>query len=232
MAPEAPHTERRMIVGLGMIGQVQIKCDKLLDIGCSDGKYTIQIAKALNATSMVGVDINMISLEKAKTRGIDTFLVDLDENPLPFADGQFDFVYCSEVIEHIANTDKLIGEIERVLTPGGYLLLSTPNLACWVNRLILLFGWQPIYTEVSFIKHYGTPFGYSRGYPVGHIRPFTLKALKAFLTDKGYRLVSVKGYAALEHPLLIPLDRIIAKLSVQSATGLLCLCRKGDQSLS
>ncbi len=47
---------------------------------------------------------------------------------LPFREGVFDAVVCSEVVEHVANPDLMIQEIHRTLRPGGCLLLSSPFL--------------------------------------------------------------------------------------------------------
>jgi hypothetical protein len=57
----------------------------------------------------------------------------------------------------------------RVLRPGGVLLLSTPNLAAWFNRSLVLLGVQPVFSEVSLRRVYGRP-----GREVaGHLRLFT-----------------------------------------------------------
>lgn len=44
------------------------------------------------------------------------------------------------VIEHLINPDNAISEAYRVLKPGGFLIIATPNQASWVNRVLLLFG--------------------------------------------------------------------------------------------
>ncbi len=60
-----------------------------------------------------------------------------------------------EVIEHLYNSDLVISEIYRILKRNGILILSTPNLASWINRLVLLLGYQPFSHDVSFIKGFG-----------------------------------------------------------------------------
>jgi SAM-dependent methyltransferase len=49
-----------------------------------------------------------------------------DLNELPLEDGSFDFVLCTEVLEHVADPARVLGELHRVLRPGGGLLLSVP----------------------------------------------------------------------------------------------------------
>jgi methionine biosynthesis protein MetW len=226
MDPEAPHANRRLSAALHLLKRFHIQGNSILDIGCSNGKYTEKISKAIRASTIYGIDLNEKALESAQLRGIVIFNTDIDKENLPFDDNSIDFVYCAEVIEHVVNTDKLLSEILRILKPNGHLLITTPNLASWLNRIILLLGWQPIYSEVSFVKYYGTPFGYKHGTPVGHVRLFTWPAFKQFLVDKGFRISKVVGYASLEHPFLKLLDLAISPSSTCMATGFICLCIK------
>jgi 2-polyprenyl-3-methyl-5-hydroxy-6-metoxy-1,4-benzoquinol methylase len=57
-----------------------------------------------------------------------------------------------DVIEHLLNPDLAICGVLRVLKRGGFLVLSAPNLAKWLNRLLLFLGLQPRYSEVSTVK--------------------------------------------------------------------------------
>lgn len=66
----------------------------------------------------------------------------MDAQRLPFPDGAFDVVVSDDLIEHLVETDSYAREIHRVLTPTGWLFLSTPNLAAWFNRLGLFAGVQ------------------------------------------------------------------------------------------
>ena len=63
-----------------------------------------------------------------------------------------------EVIEHLASPDNMIVEVYRILKIGGYLIISTPNLGNWVNRLTMLLGCQPYNVEVSATHVFGVPY--------------------------------------------------------------------------
>ena len=98
---------------------------------------------------------------------------------------QFSVVLMIEVIEHLWDPDTCLEQVRSVLEPGGRLILTTPNLSSGVNRLALLLGYQPIATEVSTRRTFGNPGPDS---VVGHIRVFTFKALKQFVTFYGFKI--------------------------------------------
>lgn len=59
-----------------------------------------------------------------------TSLVDViaDAGRLPFTDGQYDLVICTQTIQYVANPFEAMAEIRRVLKPGGFMLLSVPAI--------------------------------------------------------------------------------------------------------
>lgn len=112
------------------------KSGKILDIGCSDGST---LAKVGGEFEKFGVEISRNACEKAKMKGIDAQVLNLNEKPLPFTDSTFDIIIMSEVLEHLFDTDKILCDIRRVLKEGGYLCITVPNIAKHRNRLNLLF---------------------------------------------------------------------------------------------
>ena len=102
------------------------------------------------------------------------------ESSFGYEDNSFDVWVCAEVIEHILDTDFFIEEIKRVLKPNGYLIITTPNVASFGRRILLLLGKNPFF-EASF----GFP-SYARA---GHIRYFTKDLLINFLNTKGFKTI-------------------------------------------
>ncbi|HEV3193363.1 MAG TPA: class I SAM-dependent methyltransferase, partial [Polyangiaceae bacterium] len=96
---------------------------EVLDVACGTGYGSRLLARCARVS---GVDRNQDAVETARSRTAGRFLV-ADVPPIPFADDAFDFVVSFETIEHIPNDVEFIGEIRRVLRPGGTLLISTPN---------------------------------------------------------------------------------------------------------
>ena len=145
-----------------------------VDIGCGDGMCTQVAASVCGSTpgasvTIVGMDWSMAALKQAKVRGVPVVRASADGAGLPLADSSVDVVIMSELIEHLVDPDATLDEAWRVLRPGGTLLLSTPNLAAWYNRVLLACGIQPLFTEVSLRGIYGRP----GSEVVGHLRVFT-----------------------------------------------------------
>lgn len=98
----------------------KIRDSKVLDIGCLDGHFTSYLTGRGNKVFAVDLQDN----------GITKALPEVEFYPargecLPFDDDQFDFVFCSDVFEHVKYFEKLVPEICRVLKPGRTCLIST-----------------------------------------------------------------------------------------------------------
>jgi len=67
---------------------------------------------------------------------VNAYAVDVSSKRLPFSwDRFFNIVDMSDVIEHLVNPDFAVEEVARVIKTDGYRVLSTPNLASWLNRV-------------------------------------------------------------------------------------------------
>jgi SAM-dependent methyltransferase len=91
---------------------------------------------------VIGVDVDRWALREAAQRGIATCWADV-EQPLPFDGGEFDVVVAGELLEHVRDPSALLGEVQRVLRPGGRLVGSVPNGFRLKNRLRFLLGREP-----------------------------------------------------------------------------------------
>jgi ubiquinone/menaquinone biosynthesis C-methylase UbiE len=130
-----------------------------MDVGCSDGELTYLIVKAIKADKVIGIDIDIEALKRAKAKGIDTYLLDVDKDTLPCTDDSIDFITALDIIEHLINPDNLLREAWRCLKKGGYFLITTPNMASWYNRILLLFGHPILGIDLSNEWRYKYPFG-------------------------------------------------------------------------
>jgi ubiquinone/menaquinone biosynthesis C-methylase UbiE len=202
----------RISEALRILRELKIKAHTYLDLGCGDGQITERVARIVDAKEVYGIDIDNGVLESAKLRGIETFALDLSKDKIPLNDNGIDLVTAFELIEHLVNPDNMLKEVFRVLVQGGYLLLSTPNLASWVNRIVMLLGYQPYNAEASTEILAGVPIrAYSFREPAGHIRPYTLRALKELLSYHGFEIVKVRGAPGVHPRKITLLDKLFSK---------------------
>ncbi len=155
---------------------------KVLDLGCGEGPFVDLISKN---NYVVGLDQCPKRLFLNEETAIDkgySLLAISSNHQFPFRDGEFDIVLSTEVIEHILDTKNFIEEIRRVLKENGKLILSTPNMASWKNRLSILLG------DSRFIKS-------NIRYPEQrlHIRFFSFFSLRKFLEENGFRIMQEFG---------------------------------------
>jgi len=103
-----------------------------LEVACGSGGVTCRMAQETGATC-IGVDINALGIEAAKTRAreqeissrVSFQLVDAGQR-LPFPDGSFDAVFCNDSINHLPGRLEVLRDWHRVLRPGGRLLFTDP----------------------------------------------------------------------------------------------------------
>lgn len=174
----------------------------VLDVGCGDGSFLAHAAARVDrpgaddGVRWVGVDYSAHQLAKAAELPYEFHRCDLAEG-IPLPDASMDLVHAAEVIEHVYDPDLLVEECARVLRPGGQLVVSTPNLHAWYNRMLFPFGIQPVFYESSSRS---TEVGAgplrrmkATTLPVGHLRLFNRTALLDLLRREGFEPVTVRG---------------------------------------
>jgi SAM-dependent methyltransferase len=100
---------------------------------------------------------------------------------LPFADGTYSMVAFSETLEHlpVERVNFVLGEISRVLRPGGLVVMSSPNQASLENRIRLLKGKSILELPNLLTVAAGT---------FGHIRLYTPEEITEMMTERGFTL--------------------------------------------
>lgn len=111
----------------------QPKPMRALDIGSGAGFVAVALGDIANITA---VDRSPDAVFQARAAGVPIVAV-ADATQLPFGDGTYDAVICSEVLEHIADPALAIAEAARITVPGGLFLFSTPSRTAW-SRLTLI----------------------------------------------------------------------------------------------
>lgn len=158
-----------------------------LDAGCGTGRHACE-AYRRPGVGVVGVDMNMEDLRKAaytlftmENEAAGFWAVSkADVTRLPFEDGAFDVVLCSEVLEHIPDNRKAVSELVRVLKPGGDCVVTVPRYfperVCW-----------------ALSREYHNE-------PGGHIRIYRTRQLLSLLENAGLRHLRMEYRHALHAP--------------------------------
>jgi 2-polyprenyl-3-methyl-5-hydroxy-6-metoxy-1,4-benzoquinol methylase len=106
--------------------------DAVLEIGCGAGNVLEQIP----SDRLHGIDLSTFLLKKSQNRlaHCRAKLSQADGGQLPFANGQFRRLVCTEVLEHVPNPRQFISEMARVATANAIMVISVPN-EVWINRV-------------------------------------------------------------------------------------------------
>jgi SAM-dependent methyltransferase len=120
----------------------------------------------------------------------DFFHFNLEVDRFPFEDSSFDCVIFCEIVEHLLlSADFPTSEIMRILKPGGYVVVSTPNAARLANLVRLMKG-KNIYADYSKHGIYGR-----------HNREYTLPEIVALLERHHFKITETKVQNIYPHPL-------------------------------
>lgn len=147
-------TMRRVLADA--LGSRMQEC-RLLNLGCSTGLIDQHLAPYVS--SIVGVDIDEPGIEAARSLGLpqSVSFVMADAMSLPFPDSSFDIVICSQVYEHVPDAGRMMGEIQRVLRPGGVCYFAATNRWALMEphyRLPFL-SWLPRWAANLYVRALG-----------------------------------------------------------------------------
>jgi SAM-dependent methyltransferase len=174
---------------------------KVLDIGCGNSPFKFLLNKS--KTDYTGIDIE----NAAKFDYYNPDKVVFDGEHIPFADESFDNVILTEVLEHIENPEKIIGEMYRVLKPGGEAAVTVP----WSARVHFMPYDYCRYTPFKFEKLFA---GFqsvkitSRGTDINSI----ISKLVALFVKCAFNLLKInrlRGVGWVKYLLLFPVKAIL-----------------------
>jgi 2-polyprenyl-3-methyl-5-hydroxy-6-metoxy-1,4-benzoquinol methylase len=142
--PWEGQAKRRQRIWRQRIERVEGLCRppaRLLDVGCGTGDF-LRVARA-RGWRVSGTELSPYALKAAMADGLAVMGGEVWEAGFP--SDAFDVVTCWHVIEHASDPRRLLEEVRRVLRPGGWLVLATPNLEDRIFRAayVLARGRRP-----------------------------------------------------------------------------------------
>ena len=171
----------------------------VLEIGCSDGDFVERIKK-LGVRESVGVELSRPTASAARALGRDVRDGQVQDNDFPA--GHFDIVQAHHVLEHVMDLKSFLGEVHRILKPGGLFYVSMPRY------------------NSMFVKDDPNWIGW---YPQQHFWHFTEKTLTRIMRDHGFKLTDIaivraKNYLPVEcRPGLLYPAKFAAKTLINQA---------------
>jgi 2-polyprenyl-3-methyl-5-hydroxy-6-metoxy-1,4-benzoquinol methylase len=165
---------------LDRIGTFNLPPDThILDAPCGSSA-ALSLALRAKGFTVTGADCDM---DAAAALGPGFAQVDLNK-PMPWADCTFDAIISTEGIEHLESHFSFLGELQRILRPGGLLIVTTPNITALRSR-VRFFG-------SGFFGRDGRPLNESARHPLHHISLATFPELRYELHMSGFRLTEVR----------------------------------------
>ena len=179
-------------------------CDRILEMGAY-----LQITPALRTRLGYGevrgcyygpagkVDHKEITSSDGEPFVCDIDLFDAEKDRFPYPDAHFQTVLCCELIEHLFEDPMhMMSEINRVLKPGGHLVLTTPNIAALRGIAAILQGYHPGFFH-AYIKPSDSGFVDAR-----HNREYTPGEVHKLLEASGFKvtLLETGEFRDLPHP--------------------------------
>ena len=165
---------------------------RVLDLGCGGGRHAFEAARrgatvvALDRdgreTAAVAAMFGAMRAEGELPPGAVAGAVGGEALALPFADATFDVVIAAEVLEHLPDDGRAVGELARVLKPHGRLAVTVPR-------------WGPERLCWALAEDYHAP-----AVPGGHVRIYRRAALRRLLEAAGLRVGAGHHAHALHTP--------------------------------
>jgi len=116
--------ERHWPTKNALIASLARPAESILDVGCGNGAILRHLRK-LDYSGLHGLEISRYAIERLRAEGIKMHYGALPAISLP--DGSFDVVIASQVLEHIVRRNRFLGEVARVLRPGGRAFIFVPD---------------------------------------------------------------------------------------------------------
>ena len=160
---------------------------KVLDVSCGEGVILSRLQK--DGCRVIGTHYKENDYIIKQSQHLDTLdickEVDLHSD-LPFSDNEFDLVINTEVVEHLRSHIHLIHEIGRVVKPGGYMILTTPNISRLHSR------WQFFMTGTHKLIRENVHWGLNKDDLYAyHINPIDFVLLHTVLFQAGMKIKNI-----------------------------------------
>jgi len=158
------------------------------------------------------VDRRVVKSEEGETFECSIDLFDAEKDRYPYPDAHYTTVLCCELLEHLfSDPMHLMSEINRVLKPGGHLVLTTPNLAGLRGIAAILQGYHP-----GFFPAYLKPASAEDG--ARHNREYTPREIRMLFENSGFEvtLLETGEFREIPHPELVWVQHLLERYTLET----------------
>ena len=180
--------------------------NRILDVGCGEGRAGAALKAAGRAAEVVGIEKNASVAAVAGANVDRVICTDVESFELPFGPAYFDYIIFADVLEHLVDPWTVVERLAGLLRAGGYMIASIPNVRHWrvVLALLLSGEWQyspdgvlddthlRFFTRKSMRRLFPAPafvvervvpsLAFSSASRAGRVNRFTFRLFEDFLT--------------------------------------------------
>lgn len=143
----------------------------ILDVGCASGWLTARLVKIFPKAKVIGLDVSSLMIDYGKKIYPEIEFVCADAHQLPFPDGSFDLIVCTETLEHVVNPLNVLSEIKRCLSSNGEAIISMDS-----GTLLFKIVWA-LWKKVK-----------GRVWNDAHLHKFNKKKLENLIKKAGFKI--------------------------------------------
>jgi len=179
-----------------MIHAFPPSANRVLEIGCGNGVVLHHVAQRCKAITGIEISPDRCRVARGNLAGLNKPVEILQgniEHGIDQPDGSFDVIMWADVIAHVVDLFQAMREVSRLLSKGGTLITSTPNIAYLPRRFKLLLGKFPATSGAN------EGFNVRPGemYDGGHFHYFTFSSLKTLYQRYGLQVVRTIGFGRI-----------------------------------
>lgn len=165
------HT-RKLSMVLSFFPSKKNMTKKILDVGCASGWFLSEIYKAYPSADCYGIDIYDKAIKHGKKIYPHLKLSLADAYKLPYKDNFFDVVVCTEVLEHVDNSQAVLTEIKRVIKKDGVAIIELDSGSILFS--VVWYVWRKFHGKV---------------WNDAHLHSFNIKKLEEHVQQGGLRVL-------------------------------------------
>ncbi len=171
-------------VRMDLLSRISPEAKSILEFGCGEAPLG-EALKKRQKCRVIGIELDPKAAAIARRRIDDVYCGDVREI-VSIIHERFDWIVGGDIVEHLDEPWSFLAELRRIAAPGGYLLLSLPNIGNASLVADLLQGrFDYVYMGLTC---------------VGHLRFFTRKTIEDMLTIAGWSVAEIAPQAAIPTP--------------------------------